>query len=171
MCRCSLEQAKALPCRTRARRQNAACRMQSIRENGKNAGGESEALSLPAFSRFHCARGEACIRFLSFMRRPLVETCAHFRILGAGRFSLPWGTGDEQSPASFLRNRRKLFVCTHNHFACRVQGGTPCRRGSGAAQAPAPVSPPLKYRKFCKILVVFRPKFPHRKKREKPRKK
>ena len=33
--------------------------------------------------------------------------------------------------------RRKLFVRQINPFACRVQGGTPCRRGSGDEQSPA----------------------------------
>ena len=70
-------------------------------------------------------------RLLFFRAKNVCSSVLPLRLPGAGRNSLPWGTGDEQSPASFLGNRRKLFVCTHNHFACRVQGGTPCRRGTG----------------------------------------
>ena len=79
------------------------------------------------FPYFHCARGAYFVR--AFRSYPLANISSLFTILPS--FPLPGGNA---------------FVLPYNRFACWVQGGTPCRRGSGAAAA---VPQPIRKKALC----------------------
>ncbi len=74
------------------------------------------------FSKVSC--GNNHLRYILFSRRK-----------GAGRIALPWGTGDEQSPASWFHKQHADTTSSNKLrvIAYWVQGGSPCRRGTGGA--------------------------------------